>query len=201
MYRKNRYVHIQYIVYNYSSLIYYFQEGTPTNDQHFFRRFSEKINSTALVHFFGILLLALALASPPAAAAEWTVGSDGCNFTTIGAALSNTSVTAGDVILIHPGTYAETVYVSKPLTLRGEAGATVNGGITITAAGAKVEDLTVNGAAGSKTIEVRASDAVVRGCTVSGGETGISIESATNCTVEECTLDDTITFIGIALSG
>ncbi|MDD3622693.1 MAG: NosD domain-containing protein, partial [Methanofollis sp.] len=93
---------------------------------------------------------------------------------------------------------------SKPLTLRGDAGATVNGGITIStgADGATVEGLAVNGAAGSAAIEVNwAADVVVRGCTVSGGETGISIESATNCTVEECTLDDTITFIGIALSG
>ncbi|MBP2144794.1 PGF-pre-PGF domain-containing protein [Methanofollis sp. W23] len=188
------------MVYNYLSLFYHFQEGTSTNDQHFFRRFSETINRTALAPFFGILLLALALASPPVAATDWTVGSDGCNFTTIGAALSNTSVTAGDVILIHPGTYDETVNVGKRLTLRGEAGATVNGGITIIADGATVENLAVNGATDSMAIYVnRADDAVVRGCTISSARSGIYIESATNCTVERCVLDDTITDTGIYL--
>ncbi|MBP2146314.1 PGF-pre-PGF domain-containing protein [Methanofollis sp. W23] len=108
----------------------------------------------------------------------------------------------GDVVLVPAGTYDETVTVNKRLTLKGEAGATVNGGITIIADGATIEGLAVNGAAGSRAIDASwVIDAVVRGCTVSGGTYGIYIESAPNCTVEGCTLDDTITYIGIDLSG
>ncbi|WP_342679022.1 PKD domain-containing protein [Methanofollis sp. UBA420] len=142
-------------------------------------------------------LLLCALAVLPAAA-TWTVGCDG-NFTTIGTAVANTTVAAGDTLLIRPGTYVETVTVNKRLTLRGDAGATVNGSIKITAAGTTVEGLTVK-RAGSTAIEIYGADTVVRGCTVSSGYDGISIESATNCTVEGCTLGGTIPGSGIYLS-
>ncbi|QYZ79628.1 PKD domain-containing protein [Methanofollis formosanus] len=171
-----------------------FQEVLITIKQFIFKQSTD--HRTRRIFLIGIVLLALALASPPAAAAEVTVNPGD----SIQTAVKNAA--AGDVILIRPGTYVESVTVNKRLTLRGEAGATVNGGITIIADGATIEGLAVNGAAGSRAIDVNwVIDAVVRGCTVSGGKYGIYIESAPNCTVEGCTLDDTITYIGINLFG
>src|SRR5262245_7788372 len=52
-------------------------------------------------------------------AATYDVCASGCDFTTIGAAISSASSVNGDTIQVLAGTYTESVVVSKNLTIEG----------------------------------------------------------------------------------
>ncbi len=58
-----------------------------------------------------------------ASAATWCVGTSGCAFITIGAAVAGAS--AGDVINVQAGIYSESVTINKPLSLIGAGSGTI----------------------------------------------------------------------------
>lgn len=56
---------------------------------------------------------------PATSGAIWSVAAEGGDFATIGEAVA--AATAGDTILVEPGTYEESVIIDKDVTLRGNA--------------------------------------------------------------------------------
>lgn len=72
---------------------------------------------------FTLCSLALVAQAASARANTVTVCASGCNQTTIQAAIDASTTGTGDTIEVFPGTYAETVSVTKRLTIEGEPGA------------------------------------------------------------------------------
>lgn len=108
--------------------------------------------------------------------------------TTIGAAIAAAS--AGDVVVVPPGVYNETVTVDKPITLEGEGGAILDGGW-------KGEKLNKTFGA---LIAIKAEGATVRGLRGQNGRgPGIAI-SESNVTVQDCHVFNTYRH-GVLING
>lgn len=121
----------------------------------------------------------------------------------------------GDVVVLHPGTYAESVYVTRsgvdgaPIVLRALAGAELVApradgspeGIDIAAGVGHVEldGLALSGFAESIRLRAGAHDVVIRGCAVRHGLVGIWLAGATRVTVEGCWLQ--ANRLGLRVSG
>lgn len=149
---------------------------------------------------FGMLLSLLTIVPDNARAAAATLEVDddaapgwydATHVRTIAEAIAN--ATAGDNILVHPGTYAESVTISKKLNIYSIGGAAVttvisaaSRAISITASYANLTGLTVTGGA-STGIFIDLNHVTIAGCIVSGARTGIDIDgqytSIVNCTV------------------
>lgn len=100
----------------------------------------------------GIILITLMLASNANAATTHTVGTNGCDFTSIQACIDDVNTVNGDTIEVQSGKYYENVIVNKQLTLRGIGMPVVNAGgilsaITLTADGITLEGFTATNSA------------------------------------------------------
>ncbi|MEA1965959.1 MAG: right-handed parallel beta-helix repeat-containing protein [Euryarchaeota archaeon] len=117
-----------------------------------------------------VLLTSMAVIGT-ATADTLTVGSSGCDYTTIQAAVD--AAAEGDTIFVWNGSYTENVDVDKRLTLRGE-GANV---VTVTTANSD-----------DNVFEVTADHVNISGFTATGrgyGKAGIYLGSADNCNIYE----------------
>ena len=85
----------------------------------------------------GALVAGVLFAAPATAATTLSVCSTGCDFTTISAAVA--AAGAGDTIDVQGGTYAESVAVTKTLTIRATPGTTVIPGPTFNDAGFRLQ--------------------------------------------------------------
>ena len=114
--------------------------------------------------FAAVALIVLATLVVPASAADLTVGAQG-QFKTIQQAVD--AATPGDTVRVAPGTYIENVVVNKPLT--------------ISAAGARP---TVQAADSSRDVFLLTSSGVrIDGLTITGGASGVQIQSTSKCVV------------------
>jgi len=132
---------------------------------------------TAVMHalacavLVSVVLLTSVAVVGTATAATLTVGSSGCDYTTIQAAVDDAA--EGDTIFVWNGSYTENVNVDKRLTLRGE-GANV---VTVTAANS-----------GDNVFEVTADHVNISWFTATGEgyeKGGIYLGSADNCNIYE----------------
>ena len=102
--------------------------------------------AVALCMILALLPAVLSAPSAQAAGTTWYVGPTG-NFTAIQEAIDNTSVLAGDTIIVNDGTYTEAISISKALTIRsanGSASTTIDGGSDI-AVRIETSDVTFGG--------------------------------------------------------
>ncbi|RKY16308.1 MAG: hypothetical protein DRQ55_18250 [Planctomycetota bacterium] len=100
-------------------------------------------------------------------------------YTTIGAAVAVAA--AGDEIVVHAGTYRERVVLDRPLVLRGEEGAVIDGGGKGTVVLVRAGPSTVSGFA------IRAS-----GASLLGEDAGVKLLDTSDCTVEDNRIEDTL---------
>ncbi|MBW2457601.1 MAG: right-handed parallel beta-helix repeat-containing protein [Deltaproteobacteria bacterium] len=122
-----------------------------------------------------LLLTAGALSVPSAQAADLHVGS-GQTYTTVQAAVS--AATAGDVILVHAGSYQEDVDItadgtdSARITLQpaGDGDATITGRITVDGDFWDITDLTIVARAGARGVRLRGDHNRLQGIELSGGD-------------------------------
>ena len=132
-------------------------------------------------------------AAPPAAQAAFppetliVSASGGGDFRTITEALAKAP--AGARVFIRPGTYREALTVEKPVEVigEGEAAAIVLEGAGKAAVQSKADTFSLHGVtvrgsqgegAGSPLIDIIRGNALIEDCTVSGGNTGISISGS-----------------------
>lgn len=128
------------------------------------------------VLFWGLIVIGILLTIPPANAKTIDVATTG-PYTSIQAAIDNAS--AGDVILVHGGTYVGPVIVTKPLTLTGLTGA--NGSAVI------------DGNNSGYAVRVYASGVTVQGFTVvNPGIRGILVHKANNAQIRNNTIQDAV---------
>jgi parallel beta-helix repeat protein len=141
----------------------------------------------------GALALAFMVVGAGSASAAPSVLRVGCgngSYQTIGDAVS--AAASGATIIVCPGTYAEDVAVSKPLSLLGVGRPVINAagqdnGVAITASGSKIQGFTVENAIGEGILvglaKTAVSDVTVFGNTVKdndqGNPTGASISTST----------------------
>lgn len=139
-----------------------------------------------------LLLVFLALLSTAANAAAITVGPEGCDHSSLQAAIDAAS--PGDSIEVSDGIYFEIVDLNKPLTLRGidtgEGRPVLDAGgegpaIIISASGVIIEGLDVVNSSDSG-ILIHSDDNVISGVSANGnGYVGIRLEGANNNTVTD----------------
>ncbi len=147
-----------------------------------------------------ILLLSMLILVPGGARATATIEVDDdaasgwygpTHVRTISEAILN--ATAGDDIRVHPGTYLESVTISKKVNISSIGGAAVttvssaaSKAISITASYVNVTGFTVTGGA-STGIYIDLNYAIIADCVVSGARLGIDIDGQ-HTTVENCTV-------------
>jgi parallel beta-helix repeat protein len=149
------------------------------------RTVSAIIGSGALALAFMVMGAGTASAAP----SILRVGCGNGSYQTIGEAVS--AAASGATIIVCPGTYAEDVAVSKPLSLVGIGHPVINAanqfnGVLVTASGSKVQGFTVENAIGEGILvgltKTPVSDVTVRGNTVKhndqGNPTGASINNS-----------------------
>jgi len=166
------------------------------------------LSSTAA---WGVALVAALTPVAPASAATLEVG-PGRSFATIGAAIAAAS--AGDVLNIHAGTYAERPFISKSLTLQANAGevpliypSTTGYGITIAANGVTLDGLELKGWSGTYTRGIDAENVdriVIRNCIVHDPGSpdtlaAIYVRNSTRVTIQNNSLYGNIGGPGISL--
>lgn len=137
----------------------------------------------------GLALLCVSSALALAAGSAWgatlcvsATGASGCS-TSIGAAV--TAASAGDVINVGPGTYAENVVITKPLSLVGS-------GATIDASG-YMRGIFINGLAVSGLASVHISGFTIKNANLEG----VLVLNASNVTIS----GNTVTNNDLALTG
>jgi len=147
-----------------------------------------------------LVLGALMMVAQPAYAKTLHVGDGG--YSSIQDAIDNAS--SGDMVYVHKGTYEEHVNLNKRITLKGEDVSTtvvvwhLDDVINITARGAEVESLTVEGAPYYRaSIRVHANDVRVRGCILKESSYGL-ISHASGISVKDTTARDNSRY-GIAI--
>ena len=150
------------------------------------------------VSLFGITLILVSIATltTPVNAAQLTVGTSG-HYRTITDAVN--AAHAGDTIRVGPGTYAENVVITKPLTIIGSNGPTATTTVTaadpgrdvfqLQGAGIHVGGLTATGATGAAGVHVNHAT----GCTVTGisafnNKWAVYLDGANNCEVSNSNL-------------
>ena len=121
---------------------------------------------------------AMALVILPAPFETLTVGGSE-TYTTIGAAVA--AAEAGDEIVVRPGTYPELVVLDRPLTLRGEPGAVIDGG------------------GGGTVVLVSRGPTTVAGFTIRGSgaslveeDAGVKLLDTSDCTVADNRIEDSL---------
>lgn len=120
----------------------------------------------------------------------------------------------GDAVLVHPGTYVESVDLERSGSADAPIALRAVGAVTLLAPGGGsvegidvapgvghllIEGFAVDGFAESVFIRAGAHDVTVRGCEVRRGAVGIWIAAATRIVVEECELRDNR--LGLRVSG
>jgi hypothetical protein len=153
------------------------------SDDNASRRDRFMITATGLFAGVGALALAVTLAIPAvpgdprivsgaATGATHRVGQDGTgDFATIGEAIA--AAVDGDMILVGPGEYVESLLIDKDITLMGDGGAdAVVIGIPSDAPAVPVEDWMEGARVG---ILLDGSDATVANFSLTGGENAISV--------------------------
>jgi nitrous oxidase accessory protein len=130
--------------------------------------------STAVV----VALLLWASSGAAAQAAKLAVG-PGSAYPTIGSAVA--AAAPGDEILVRAGVYRENVRLDRPLVLRGEPGAVIDGG------------------AQGTVVLVERCPSAVRGLTIRGSgdsylyeDAGVKLLNAAGCTVEDNRIEDVL---------
>jgi len=135
----------------------------------------------------------------PAAARTWIAAPGGSN-----AALALDHAAAGDTVLLAAGVHAGPLRVARRVTLRGAAGATLDGRgqgavLTVSAPGALVESLTIRGSgnviltldAGVRVLG--ASGATFRGLVLRDVLYGIAVERSDSVAIDGCDLEGRVT--------
>jgi nitrous oxide reductase family maturation protein NosD len=122
------------------------------------------------------LLLGL---SAGARAATLEVGPGGARFRTIEAAVAAAS--AGDLVRVRAGLYRESVTIDRPLSLRTDEGAVIDGGgrgtvVLVTQGPSAVHGFTIRGSGDSYLYE----------------DAGVKLKDAADCTVEDNRIEDVL---------
>ncbi|MFZ2071352.1 MAG: NosD domain-containing protein [Halobacteriota archaeon] len=137
-----------------------------------------------------VLFTALAFVSCASASTTYTVCQNGCNYTSIQAAVD--AAEPGDTIEVHSGTYYENVNVTKQLILKGnDTGSgkpVVNGGgngsvITLSADGITLDRFTVTNASDDAGVNVTANESTITGTNASNNNYGIRLHYSCNNTI------------------
>ncbi len=148
----------------------------------------------------GALIAGCLLVAPASAATTRTVCASGCDFTTISAAVA--AAVAGDTIEVRGGTYAESVAVTKSLTIKATIpGTTVipgptfgDAGFRLQADGVRIEGFTIgnrNAITATVGIDVaNRSGAVLGDDLIVNNERGVSLNGASNVTVSNSRFSD-----------
>ena len=150
------------------------------------------------VSLFGITLILVSIAALTTTvnAAQLTVGTSG-HYKTITDAVN--AAHAGDTIRVGPGTYAENVVITKPLTIIGSNGPTATTTVTaadpskdvfqLTGAGIRVGGLTATGATGAACVHVNhATGCVVTGISAFNNKWAVYLDGASTCEVSNSNL-------------
>jgi nitrous oxidase accessory protein len=139
--------------------------------------------------------LAAALAASPCAAATWRAAARAGE-----AARALAAAAPGDTVLLERGVHAGPLVIARALTLRGEPGASIDGGgqgtvLEVAASGARVEDLEVRGS-GRRVLTEDAGIQVLRAGHVRIARVrmrdvlyGVYVERAESLAVEETDLE------------
>jgi nitrous oxidase accessory protein len=147
------------------------------------------------LHALAIALLAgLTLAAPSSGRVLQAPAEPGA------AARALAEAAAGDTVLLGPGAHAGPLVIARPLTLRGEPGAVVDGGgrasvLTVAAGGAVVEDLALRGS-GARILTAdaglhvrQAAGVSLRRLKIRDVLYGIHGERADGLRIEDCSLE------------
>ncbi|MCP3918368.1 MAG: nitrous oxide reductase family maturation protein NosD [bacterium] len=126
----------------------------------------------------GALGAAALLMIPPIPIESLHVGPES-QYATVGAAVAVAA--AGDEIVVHAGTYRELVVLDRPLVLRGEEGAVIDGSgegtvVLVRAGPSTVAGLTIRGS----------------GASLLGEDSGVKLLDTSDCTVEDNRIEDTL---------
>lgn len=138
-----------------------------------------------LLSFLGMLSVLFLLGGSQFASGETLYVDDdgGAGHTTINSALEN--ATDGDIIMIHPGEYDETIEVDKEVTFASTTG--------------NPEDVVVYNMGGYSIFNVFRDNVTISGMTVKYGTCTIFLHSSDNCLIENNII--TLGAIGILVDG
>lgn len=170
--------------------------------------------ASLLVKYFVNLSLAW-LFTMPAYAATLEVGPSGCPYTSIQAAI--TAANAGDIVLVHDGTYVENIsFLGKAVTVRsanGAAGTIIDGnasGSVVTfnsgeGSGSILDGFTIRNGSGDSEgwgggIKCNASSPTITNCMITGNSAnsgaGVGCNNSSSPTITNCTISGNIALIG-----
>jgi len=151
------------------------------------------LNKTSSKFYRGLFLVAICLfCAGNASATQWDVGS-GQIYTSIQAAIDNSSTLDGDVINVHGGTYHEDVTVNKKLIIQANNGdhveinpantafALVNEG-TGDGSGSTIRGFLINSPPHGVGVNISADNCKIENNRINGGKTGIAV-SGCNTTI------------------
>jgi parallel beta-helix repeat protein len=143
-----------------------------------------------LLLFAAVALIVCAALALPASAANLTVGAGG-QYNTIHQAVD--AANPGDTVLVAPGTYAENVVVSKPLTITGNATVQATDSskdvFKVTSQGVHIDGLTITGGASGVDV-ANASSCVITNIDAHGNVRGVYLAGAANCEVRHSNLSN-----------
>ncbi len=93
----------------------------------------------------------------------------------------------GDEILVKAGVYRENLLINQSISIRGEAGALLDGrgrtALFIAAPGCHISNLSIEGCGLEPAVVLQAERSILSGCTLSNGSSGVKV-TARDCTVE-----------------